>query len=92
MHIVFRIKHDSCFMKEEHLSRIFQYIAGSIRAMAGYANMVGGRPDHIHIITSCPPTISLAEFVRNIKAGSSKWIKSLAPDYKDFAWQEGYGA
>ncbi len=92
VHIVFRIKHNSCFMKEEHLARIFQYIAGAIRAMAGCAYIVGGRPDHIHILTSWPATISLAEFVRSIKAGSSKWIKSIALEYKDFSWQEGYGA
>ena len=92
VHIVFRVKHNSCFMKEEHLARIFQYIAGAIRGMDGYAYIVGGRPDHIHILTSLPATISLSEFVRAIKAGSSKWIKSLAMEYGDFAWQEGYGA
>ena len=92
VHIVFRIKHNSCFMKEEHLSRIFQYIAGTIRALEGYAYIVGGRPDHIHILTSLPATISLAEFVRSIKACSSKWIKRLTIEYEGFAWQEGYGA
>ena len=53
---------------------------------------VGGMPDHIHILSSLPKTLSLADFVRTIKADSSKWIKTLDDCYQSFAWQEGYGA
>jgi hypothetical protein len=43
-------------------------------------------------ITSLPKSMSLADFVRAIKADSSKWVKTVAPCYATFAWQEGYGA
>ena len=36
--------------------------------------------------------MSVADFVRVVKANSSKWIKSLDEYYEPFAWQEGYGA
>jgi REP element-mobilizing transposase RayT len=78
-------------MKEEDLSRIFQYIGGIARDMTGYVYKVGGMTDHVHILTPLPVTISISDFVRTIKANTSKWIKSLNEDYKDFAWQEGYG-
>ena len=91
VHLVFHTKSTACVMKEEDLSRIFQYIGGIARDMTGYVYKVGGMTDHVHILTPLPVTISISDFVRTIKANTSKWIKSLDEDYKDFAWQEGYG-
>lgn len=75
-----------------HLPRVFRYIGGTIRAMGGNAYTIGGMPDHVHILTSLPVTISLADFVRNIKANTSRWIKGLDTHYNGFSWQEGYAA
>ena len=79
-------------MREEDLSRIFHYIGGIIRALSAHVYMVGGRPDHIHILASLPVSLSLSDYVRKIKSNSSKWMKTLGENYKDFSWQEGYGA
>jgi len=79
-------------MREEDLPRIFAYISGIIKGIGGIPIEVGGRPDHVHIFTSLPKTMALAEFVRAIKADSSKWMKGLNEQYEQFAWQEGYGA
>ncbi len=92
IHLIFHTKSNGCVMKEEALERIFQYIGGLIRSMSGFAFIVGGRPDHIHILTSLPVTMSLADYVRDIKACTSKWIKGIDSWYHDFSWQEGYGA
>ena len=79
-------------MKEEDLTRIFHYIGGTIRAISGHVYIVGGRPDHIHILASPPVVVSLADFVRTIKANTSRWIKGLDSSYSNFSWQEGYAA
>ena len=92
LHIIFHIKNTSCVIKEEDLSRLFHYIGGTIRATNGHVYIVGGRPDHIHILASPPVMLSLADFVRTIKANSSRWIKELGPCYSNFLWQEGYAA
>ena len=92
VHIIFHIKNTGCVLKEEHLPRIFHYIGGTIRAMSGHVRIVGGRPDHVHILASLPISMSLADFVRSIKSNSSRWIKQLDLSYGGFAWQEGYGA
>ena len=76
-------------MKEIDLPRIFRYIGGIIKTLDGYPYMIGGIPDHIHILTSIPPQFSVSDFVRSIKASSSKWIKSLDSTYHFFAWQIG---
>ena len=92
LHIIFHVKSTGCTMQAEHLPRILRYIGGTIRAMGGRAYTIGGMQDHVHILTSLPVTMSLADFVRNIKSNSSRWIKGLDMCYNRFSWQEGYGA
>lgn len=92
IHIIFHTKYYGLTIKEEDLSEVFHYIGGLIRTLSGVAYKVGGRPDHIHILASLPITESISDFVRNIKANSSRWIKGLHVYYKNFAWQKGYGA
>src|SRR5207253_2558190 len=53
---------------------------------------VGGVADHVHLLCRMGRTRSVAEFVRELKRESSKWVKTNAGDMRDFAWQEGYGA
>lgn len=92
IHLIFHVKSTGTMMLDEDLPRIFSYIGGIIKRLGGLPIEVGGRPDHIHILTSMPKTMSLADFVRAVKADSSKWMKGLNPSYAQFAWQEGYGA
>jgi REP element-mobilizing transposase RayT len=50
---------------------------------------ISGMPDHVHVIAAVPPTIQLAEYVRNLKGRSSHdvHIELGIP----FEWQAGYG-
>ncbi|MBR3927069.1 MAG: transposase [Akkermansia sp.] len=92
LHIIFHTKNIEVPIEENDLPEVFRYIGGVIRSSSGTAYVVGGRSDHIHILTSLPHTISLSDFVRGIKANTSRWIKSIHPRYKNFSWQAGYGA
>lgn len=92
VHITFHTKVDAPMILEEHLPRVFEYIGGEIRAMKGIPFIVGGRPDHIHCLTTLPKTMPLSDFIMNIKKGASKWIKNIDNGYRMFAWQDGYGA
>lgn len=79
-------------MRENDLPRIFQYIGGIIREMNAIPMEIGGMKDHVHIFMSLPKTVALTDFVRDIKANSSRWIKQIDHYYAPFAWQDGYGA
>ena len=91
IHIIFHTKATGITIREEHLPRMFQYIRGIIQSISGHTYIVGGRPDHIHILLSLPVTQSVSELVRSIKSNTSKWIKAIHPEYQSFSWQEGYG-
>lgn len=92
LHIVFHIKNRHSLIREEDLPRLFEYIGGTIKAHGGIPLKIGGINTHVHILTSLPKNMPLPYFVREIKAKSSKWIKTIARCYNWFAWQEGYGA
>ncbi len=53
---------------------------------------VGGAADHVHVLLSLPPTISVAKAMQLLKGNSFKWIRETFPRMRAFAWQEGYGA
>ena len=92
IHIVFHTKSTGVVMREEDLERIFQYIGGIIRDEGGIPFAIGGVFDHVHILTALPKNTSLADFMRVVKAMSSKWIHCLDSYYESFRWQDGYGA
>ena len=79
-------------MREEDLDRVFRYLGGIVREAGAIPFAIGGVVDHVHILTTLPKTIALADFVRIVKAKSSKWIKTVDTYYEFFQWQEGYGA
>ncbi len=49
-------------------------------------------PDHIHIFVGMTPNVRISELVRDIKAGSSKYITENNLVNGKFNWQEGFGA
>ena len=92
IHLIFHVKSTGVNMKTNDLPQIFQYIGGIIRGMDAIPIEIGGMPDHIHILTSLPKSMALTDFVRDIKANSSKWMKQRDVGYARFSWQDGYGA
>ncbi len=92
MHLIFHIKSTSVQMQQSDLPRIFAYIGGIIKDLGGIPFIVGGMPDHVHLLATLPKNMTLIDLARITKSKSSKWIKTLSPYYSTFAWQDGYGA
>ncbi len=53
---------------------------------------IGGMPDHVHILLSLPPTLTIAKALQLIKGGSSKWVHDTFREHWRFGWQTKYGA
>ena len=73
----------------EDLYSIIGAVAGKRKVKLLAAGAVS---DHIHLYTSFPSTISIADFVSAVKANSSNWIHNSFDRLRGFAWQDGYGA
>ncbi len=48
--------------------------------------------DHLHILCDLHPSISLADYVRDIKTASSIWLKQSGKFPKFEGWADGYAA
>jgi putative transposase len=53
---------------------------------------VGNVDDHVHVVVSIPPRLSVAECVRQIKGASAYAINHMSGSDGQFQWQKGYGA
>jgi len=53
--------------------------------------MIGGVADHVHLLTSLSRTITVSDFVKEIKRVSTHWLKEQ-DGLADFHWQAGYGS
>jgi REP element-mobilizing transposase RayT len=91
-HIVFSTKDRIPALTHDRREDLFRYISGIIRNRQSHLYLINGVEDHLHILTSLHPTIRLADFVKEIKAGSTHWIKDKTIFKKFSNWQEGYGA
>ena len=92
VHIIFHVKTTGMTMLDEDLPHIFSYMGGIIKNLDGIPLEIGGTCDHVHILSSMPKTMSIADFARSVKNNSSRWIHARNVCYRRFEWQNGYGA
>ena len=91
-HIVFRTKYRISCIDVRYEEELYRYIWGIINNKGGVLYRIGGMPDHIHLFTELTGKQSIADFVRDIKASSSKWLKEN-PHFPFFqGWGQKYAA
>ena len=83
-HIVFRTKDSEKTINQQHSSDLYKYIWGIIKNKKCILFRINGMEDHIHILSDLHPSLALADYIRDIKVSSSKWMKEsgLFPDFK----------
>jgi REP element-mobilizing transposase RayT len=89
-HIVYATKERRPFLDTSWRNDMHDYLGGTVRGLDGTSFEVGGVEDHVHLLASIPPTISISEFMSKLKANSSNWGKRRS--HRPFAWQNGYAA
>lgn len=92
IHIVFSTKHREDFIDEKIEKELFLYIAALCKDFQSIALQIGGTDNHIHILCTLSKKVALMKLIQEIKAHSSKWIKTKGKKYENFYWQDGYGA
>jgi putative transposase len=91
-HIVFStINREPCLLEQKRPD-LYRYIWGIIKNNNTHLYRINGMADHLHILSSLHPGVCLADFVKDIKLGSSSWIKKERLFPKFSRWQAGYGA
>ena len=91
-HITFSTKRRERWLAPNVEERIWEYLGGIAKTIGMQPHRVGGIEDHVHLVVSLPPTLSVSKGVQLLKGGASKWIHETFPTMSGFAWQDGYGA
>jgi REP element-mobilizing transposase RayT len=79
-------------IKPDLQDRLWPYLGGIARENKIKALEIGGVDNHIHVLLSIPPALSIAKAIQLLKGNSSKWIHETFKEHWSFEWQEGYGA
>ena len=92
-HIVFRPKNNTPAIPELYEKELYNYIWGFVKNKNCVLHRIGGMPDHIQILVQLPTTISLADFMRELKTSTNKWLQCHSDKFPFFGgWARSYCA
>ena len=93
IHAVVRTyKSENTLPTDDRVKFLYQDMYGIIKNKGGYLYRINSMSDHVHLLFTMPPVIALSDFMKVLKASSSKIIKSVDGFEKFKAWGEGYAA
>jgi REP element-mobilizing transposase RayT len=71
--------------------RMFGEVLSAAQRLGATVHAISGTADHVHLVASIPPTISVSAFVGQLKGGASHFVnRECAPDVP-LVWERGYG-
>lgn len=92
VHVVFSTRERRGAIDPTVRSRLHAYMATLVRNTGCECYRVNGTADHVHLAVRLSREVDIASLVREVKASSSRFLKTQAPELAEFAWQRGYGA
>lgn len=90
--IVFTVQGRQNLISPKNRDELQKYITGIIQKRNQKCLAIFCMSDHVHILVSMKPSISISDLVRDIKAGSSNFINEQKWIVEKFNWQQGFGA
>ncbi len=91
LHIVFSTKGRHPWILPEIEQELYRYLGAICQERGCHILEIGGVADHIHLLISFGRSVTVSQLILDMKANSSRWIKTKGVGYKEFSWQRGYG-
>ena len=91
LHFVFAPKYRAALIQPAWENELYKYISGVVHANKHKLLVINGMPDHVHMVVGFRPAQSISDFMQDVKASSSKWIREQKFLSSRFEWQSGYG-
>lgn len=93
VHLVFSTKERRPLLADRELrAAMHRHLAVISGQLACPVTCIGGVEDHVHCLVRLSRTITVADWVKELKRVSTNWAKSQHPSLHEFQWQGGYGA
>jgi putative transposase len=71
--------------------QVYEAIKAKAQSLGGEVFGVNGVEEHVHLVTTIPPSIAIARFVGEVKGSSSFHVNHLPNNDLMIDWQRGYG-
>lgn len=89
---IFAVRNRACLITKDFKIELYKYISGIVSNKNQKLIAINGVSDHVHILIGMKPNANLSDFMRDIKANSSRFINEKKFVKGKFSWQEGFGA
>ena len=91
-HFVWRTKYSLPAIDEKHERDFYSYVMGICNNKNCHLIRINSMPDHVHMLVSVLPELSISEFMKVMKGETSKWMKQHRDWFPIFpGWGSGYG-
>lgn len=91
-HLIWSTKNRRPLLTPRAEKHIYGFLTSKAVGLKGIAYIIGGTIDHVHMVVSIPPAVSVSKFIGQVKGvASTKFNKSGISDVR-FEWQGEYGA
>jgi REP element-mobilizing transposase RayT len=91
LQFVFSVKHREALVPKANKEELHKYFTGLVQNRKAKMLAIHCMPDHTHLFVGYKPTVSISDFVKEIKVESNEFINSKKWVKGKFSWQEGYG-
>ena len=93
LHLIWHTKESLPLLTEQLESLAYRYLRQKIVNTPGaFLHEIGGTETHVHVAATVPPTLSISEFIGQLKGASSHEVnEQLGHRGKVLQWQVGYG-
>jgi putative transposase len=92
VHLIFSTKNRISIITPDVEPDLLAYMGGILKNYESRLLAAGGTSDHVHLLVSQSKNIALSALMKELKRSSSAWIKTAGKRFRDFHWQDGYGA
>jgi putative transposase len=93
LHLVWHTKNSVPLITPEVQTMAYRFLKKRIIDTSGaYVHEIGGIETHVHIVVTIQPTLTISEFIGQLKGGSSHDVnQTMGLRQKMLEWQAGYG-
>ena len=78
MHIVFAVGRREALIADEWADELYRYLAGACKNRKHFVCAINGTADHVHLLVSYPPKVTISKLVQALKGYSSLIIRKNA--------------
>ena len=91
LQFVFAVKGRQSLINPKNNEELQKYITGIVQNRKQKTLAINNMPEHLHLFVGFGTTMSMADFMEEVKAISSKFINEKGWVKGKFEWQRGYG-